>query len=261
MPDRPYQARTIERIRDAIRKGSRRICVVLPTGAGKGYIAARMMQLAAEKENQNTFLAASRELIFQLGAQLEKLGVPSYTVMSGVDNEYQDAQEHNEAKLCNVIAKDTLIARAFNSSRMQIPPSELIQIDEAHQSISNTYGRIIEHHAGKILIGWTATPCRSDGKSLNKYFDILVQGATYSELREAGFLVPVRVISPRLKPDLIGVKTGKISGDYNQRELARRMDRESMVGDVVKEWRKNNKDGLSTVGFFCSVAHSIHARN
>jgi superfamily II DNA or RNA helicase len=36
--DRPYQSRTFDAIRNAIRGGKRRILVVLPTGAGKGYM-------------------------------------------------------------------------------------------------------------------------------------------------------------------------------------------------------------------------------
>lgn len=261
MADREYQTRTVQRIRDAIRQKNKRILVVLPTGAGKGYIASRLMEMCAMKGNDSSFLAASRELIFQLGSQLDRLGIPYHTTMAGVENEYESSDEHSAATQCNLIAKDTLIARAFKTDKIEVPASDMVQIDEAHQSISETYGRIIEYHLGKIIIGWTATPVRTDGRSLAKYYDVLIQGATYKELQDLGFLVPVRIISPNLKPDLDGLKVGKASGDYGQRELAKRMDKEEMVGDIVKEWKRNNGGGLQTIGFFCSVKHSIHARD
>lgn len=257
MVDRPYQARTITAIRQAIGSGKRRILVVMPTGAGKGYQAARVMEQCAAKGNPNIFFAAQRELITQVGKQLQRLDIPYRTVMSGVSDEYGCFEDAAAAGLCSIVAKDTLWARAVRSNKMELPEGRVIQIDEAHQSLSKTYQALAERYKNEILIGWTATPCRTDGRSLGDFYDHLIQGATYAELQALGNLVPLKVIAPE-RPDLKGLKISK--GDYAQGSLEQRMNRDEMVGNIIEEWRKNSH-GRQTVAFLSGIQHSIHVRN
>jgi DNA repair protein RadD len=257
MANRPYQARTIQAIRDRVAHGFKRILVVLPTGGGKGYMAASVMGSCAAKQNDNIFFAAQRELIFQLGKQLDGIGIPYNTVMSGVVNEYASGEEHAAAFHCSLVAKDTLWARAFRSQKMELPPAKVVQIDEAHGSLSKTYRAIADRYSDSILIGWTATPCRTDGRSLGEFYDTMIQGATYSELQAGKFLVPVKVVGPD-RPDLKGLKVSK--GDYAKGALEQRMNRDEMVGSIVNEWKKNSQDRY-TVLFAAGIQHSIHCRN
>ena len=257
MADRPYQTKLFTDVRRAIVQGNRRILVVLPTGGGKGYLAARMLEMAAAKGSDSIFFAAQRELIFQLGKQLEKLNVPSQTIMAGVDNEYESGDHFVSASMVRLIAKDTLWSRGFKRKKIEIPPAKIVHYDEAHGSLAKTTQVMLEHFGESIIIGWTATPCRSDNKPLGSFYDCMVKGATYKELQDDGFLVPCRVIAPD-RPDLKGLSSSR--GDYAKAALEKRMNRDEMVGNIIEEWKIHSK-GRSTVCFAAGVAHSIHIRD
>jgi len=255
--DRPYQTRLFQDIRTAIGAGHKRILVVLPTGAGKGRCTARIMQMTSDKGNDSIFFAAQRELIRQIDKHLAGFGVPSQMVMAGVKNEYRSQSEFDEARLNTLIAKDTLWARAFRSKKMQLPTAKIVHIDECHQSLSKTYSAIQDAYSNSIIIGWTATPCRSDNKPLGALFTHMIQGASYAELQAGGWLVPVRAIAPD-RPDLKGCKASR--GDYQKADLEKRMNRDEMVGNIIAEWRKHSQ-GRSTVAFAAGIQHSVHIRN
>jgi superfamily II DNA or RNA helicase len=242
-------------IRRAVQQGHRRILVVLPTGGGKSVVAASLMQLTAAKGNESIFFASQRELITQIGNQLKKIDVPSRTIMAGVDE--HDGFEDRVDVLCSLVARDTLWQRAFKRDKMELPTADVMQIDECHQVGCPTYVSIMEAYEKSIIIGWTATPCRSDNRPLGLWFDTMVQGATYKELQDGGYLVPVKVIAPD-RPDLQGCKVSR--GDYAKGDLQKRMNRDEMVGNIVKEWLKHGQ-GRSTVLFAAGVDHSIHCRD
>jgi superfamily II DNA or RNA helicase len=159
--------------------------------------------------------------------------------------------------LAQVVAKDTLWARAFRRRKMAPPPASIIVIDEAHKSMARTWQAVAEHYKDSVVVGVTATPCRQDGKGLGAFYTHLVQLATYQELQEQGFLVPCRVWVPD-RPDLKGLKVS--NGDYQKGDLQKRMDQGKLVGNIVREWRRRG-DGRVTIAFASGVNHSIHIRN
>jgi len=73
----------------------------------------------------------------------------------------------------------------------------------------------------------------------------------------AGFLVPTKVYAPS-RPDLAGVRVEK--GDYVESQLAQRMDRAQLVGDIVSHWHRL-AERRRTVVFASGVAHSVHLRD
>jgi DNA repair protein RadD len=70
-------------------------------------------------------------------------------------------------------------------------------------------------------------------------------------------LVGTRVYAP-VNPDLKGVETRV--GDYVEAQLAERMDRANLVGDIVTHWHKYG-ERRRTVAFAVNVAHSLHIRD
>jgi superfamily II DNA or RNA helicase len=107
------------------------------------------------------------------------------------------------------------------------------------------------------VLGLTATPCRGDGRGLGGIFEAMIECPQVAELIERGYLVKTRVYAP-VNPDLRGVETRK--GDYVEGQLADRMDRDKLVGDIVTHWHKFGEQ-RRTVAFACSVGHSIHIRD
>ena len=103
----------------------------------------------------------------------------------------------------------------------------------------------------------TATPCRRDGRGLGSLFDCLVETPQIPELIKLGYLVGTKVYAPST-PDLKGVRTQ--AGDYVESQLAERMDKVKLVGDIVTHWHRL-ADGRKTVVFASSVGHSVHIRD
>jgi DNA repair protein RadD len=140
---------------------------------------------------------------------------------------------------------------------MDLPPAELIIVDEAHHAPSRTYRRLLEAYPEAVVIGITATPTRSDGRGLGDIFEILIECPPVVELIAGGFLVGTKVFAPTT-PNLEGVRVER--GDYVERELASRMDQAELVGDIVSHWHRL-AERRRTVVFASSVGHSVHLRD
>src|SRR6185503_15702998 len=98
---------------------------------------------------------------------------------------------------------------------------------------------------------------RGDGRGLGTLFEKMVEAPQVQELVDLGYLVKTRHYAPST-PDLRGVKT--VAGDYVQDQLAARMDRPKLVGDIVTQWHRHG-EGRRTVAFASSVGHSVHIRD
>jgi len=245
MKARPYQDEAIRLIRKSLSTGHKRPVLQLPTGAGKTHVTSLILQMAIEKGSRVLFLAPRRELIFQASRAFSAMKIFNGIIMSGVKPTPANVQ---------VESKDTLNVRAIQNDYMDMPEADLIIIDEAHLSITETYKKIIEHYHGKVIIGLTATPARSDGRGLGEVYDDLISPTTISELTELGYLCPVKYFAPD-NPDLSGLKVQ--GGDYVKSELGGVMDKVELVGSIVSNW-KRLAYGKSTVVFCSTMAHGRH---
>lgn len=84
---RPYQERAIERLRQHIGAGVRRLLLVAPTGAGKTTIAGQVIVSAIARGKRLLFVAHRRELISQAYRRVIEMGVPeeSVGIIMGLD--------------------------------------------------------------------------------------------------------------------------------------------------------------------------------
>lgn len=238
---RGYQSRAIDSARTKLAASIRRIILNAPTGAGKTVIATGIIHLALARGKRILFVAHRRELIDQCCEKLEAGGITDYgVIMAGSKRIRPDAP-------VQVASIQTLVRR-------QLPPADLIIIDEAHRAVSRSYLNVTANYPRAAVIGLSATPERLDGKGLDQLFDDMVVVETVPNLIEQGFLVrPVGYEGPR--PDLSGVRTRR--GDYDESELAEAMDRPKLVGDIVRNW-KRLASGRKTVAFAASVEHARH---
>jgi superfamily II DNA or RNA helicase len=246
---RPYQEKIIADCRAAIAAGQRRLCVVSPTGSGKTVVASLIIAGAAAKGRRALFLAHRRELIRQTSAKLYDAGVDHGVLLPGYPQRLGEPVQ--------VASVATLHARAIRSAGIELPPADVIYIDECHHVAAKTYQQIIEAYPSAVIIGLTATPTRRDGRGLGKTFDDLILGPSVQELIDQKYLVPTRVFAPS-EPDLAGVRVAR--GDYVEADLAERVDKPELVGDVVGHWHKLAEQ-RPTVIFAASVGHSVHLRD
>ncbi len=246
---RPYQRDVIADIEREIAAGKRRIIAVAPTGAGKTVVAASIINDAVAKGQRVLVLAHTREIIRQTSLKLS-----AYDVEHGIIQAGLVADPNRSVQIASIA---TLWSRAMRRNIMPLPPADVLIIDECHHCPANTYRKLIDEYPNATLIGLTATPCRGDGRGLGGIFNVIVECPQVAELIEQKHLVRTRVFAP-VNPDLKGVETRV--GDYVESQLADRMDRANLVGDIVSHWHKHG-ERRKTVAFAVNVAHSLHIRD
>ena len=245
---RPYQSDVITEINDAVAAGKRRIILTAPTGSGKTVIAADIIDTGTRAGKRILVLAHRREIIQQTAAKLAQHKIYPGIVMAEVKSRPRE--------LVQLASIQTLWIRA-KQKKISLPPADWIIVDECHHAPAMTYTAVINSYPEAVLLGLTATPCRGDGRGLGGIFETMVECPQVPELIELGYLVKTRTYAP-INPDLRGVQT-KL-GDYVETQLAERMDRAKLVGDIVTHWHKYG-ERRRTVCFAVGVAHSVHIRN
>lgn len=245
---RTYQQRGLDDLRHACRNGHKRILLCAPTGSGKTVIASHLIELSVAKGFQCLFMAHARELIHQCCEKLTENDITHGVIMAG------EQSRSDYFAPVQVVSKDTLYSRVIRREVMQAPEAHLLILDECHRSVSPTWLKLIEAYPNAIIIGLSATPCRSDGKGLGDIYTHMVTVSSYKELIAEGALVKTRVFAP-YRPDLRGVKI--TAGDYNQKQLEGVMDKRVLVGNIYETWRANASD-RQTVIFATGIAHSLH---
>jgi superfamily II DNA or RNA helicase len=246
---RDYQIDAIERCRREVGRGRRRIILVAPTGSGKTVIASAIVAGAAEKGKRGLFLAHRRELVTQASRKLFDAGIDAGIVLPGFTPRPE--------QLIQVASIQSLTARAIRSATMDLPDADLIVVDEAHHARAETYRAILKQYPDAVVLGLSATPARADGRGLGATFDCIVECPSVGALTGAGHLVRARVFAPPA-PDLSGVKIR--AGDYVEAQLAERMDKPTLIGDVVTHWLRH-AERRRTVVFATSISHSVHIRD
>jgi DNA repair protein RadD len=245
---RPYQTEIAAEFERHLERGDRSILLVAPTGSGKTVIASAII---AGCTRRVLVVAHRREIVNQTSDKLTARGVPHGIIQAG------DEKKLRPMAAVQVASIQTLHARAIRSSTMLMPLADLLIIDEAHHACAMTYAKVIEAYPDAIVLGLTATPCRGDGRGLGGIFKIMIECPQVPDLIEQGHLVKARVYAP-VDPDLRGVRTQ--AGDYVESQLAERMDKDQLVGDIVTHWFKYG-ESRKTVAFACSVGHSVHIRD
>jgi DNA repair protein RadD len=242
---RPYQIEIAAEFERHAERGERSILLVAPTGAGKTVITSAII---AGVPRRVLAVAHRREIVNQTSDKLTARGVFHGIIQAGDETKLRPMASVQVASI------QTLHARAIRSSTMLMPLADLVIIDEAHHACAMTYRKVLEVYPNAIVLGLTATPCRGDGRGLGGIFKTMIECPQVPDLIEQGHLVKSRVYAP-VDPDLRGVRIEK--GDYVESQLAERMDRDELVGDIVTHWFKYGEH-RKTVAFACSVGHSVH---
>jgi len=248
---RNYQIESIEKIRDSIRKGNRNVILQAACGSGKTIIAAEVVRLALEKGSKVIFLQNRRDLVHQTFQKFEEYGIGDQCsiIMAG--------EESMLSKPVQVVSIQTY-ARRIKLGGDWDCDADLVIFDECHSSVAKTYKEIIDAYSERAMIlGLTATPCRSDGRGLGIIYDDIVSCIGIDELIKLEYLVPMIHYGPAA-PDLAQIKI--TAGDYNKKELGHVMDTPKLVGDIYDNWMEIGED-RQTIIFAVNVKHSKHIRD
>jgi len=249
--ERFYQTRGIRRIAEAFeRDHDRKALVVMATGAGKTRTVIALCELlmrcnwvkrvlfladrvALVNQAVNAFKrhlpdASPVNLVTEKDAE-GRVFVSTYPTMMGLIDETRDGE------------------RRFGPGHF-----DLVIIDEAHRSVFQKYGAILDYF-DSLLVGLTATPKDEVDRNTYSLFDLEngVPTDAYS-LEEAvrdGFLVPPKAVSVPLKFQREGITYNELSEDEKDQWDALEWDEEGGVPDrieaaAVNKWlfNKNTVD-------------------
>lgn len=228
--------------------GCRRILITSPTGMGKSRLAfINIGARWAASGKRVVILTNRRVLTSQTGKALSTADADYGVVAAGYDLETR--------KNLTVCSIQTLFSRVAKMEAMELPPADLVIVDEAHGNKAGVANYIMTEYLerGAIILGITATPV-----GLAKNYDHLIVAGTNSSGRACGALVPCDVFAPD-EPDMKGVK--KVRGEYVQGSMAERVMETIVFADVFKHWRRLNPMGKPTILFAPGVKESLWFRD
>ena len=207
------------------KKDVKSLLIQMPTGSGKTRLFCSVVKDIHNKsieritdinaEDRRAFkvllVAHTEELIQQIKANLSNHGLASGVIKSG-----QPYEKQYQIQVASILTlKKDLERNIEDRTYKQLP--DLIIIDEAHHSNAPSYQRLSQFTDAYIL-GFTATPCRTNGDGLNMFSDIVL-GPSIRELIKNKHLVRPRYFSPEMTFNLENVQVN--AGDYVDTELAK----------------------------------------
>lgn len=235
---RPYQIDCINQIREAIKNGHKRVVLQAATGLGKSRIFSEIVKSSVKKGNKVWILAHRLKLITQASSYMHDINFsivnPIYLLKRNADVQIGTIQS----------------IRRF----LKLPAPNLICIDEAHRACSPQYKRIINEYPNAIILGFTATPERTDGRGLGEIFTHMVKAPSIQWAQENGYLCNYELyeIPSEFDAKKIRDEMGKIDEEYQENEINRSL----IVGDAVRQYR-NICENVPALAFCCSVKASI----
>ena len=248
---RPYQLNAEHETRLALAGGLKRVCMYLPTGAGKTLTATSIITKAVAKGRKVVFLANRKQLVQQTSAVLHRYGIAH-----GILQAENTTRIHEQVLVASI---DTVHVRGL--------PDDvgLLIIDECHGAAGSVkYRKLLAKYNALPVVGLTATPfaagmARHYDELAGPLFEHLVVGATIKELIEDGYLVDLDIYAPS-EPDLKRVRSIKGTDglfDYNRADIEDAADKPELIGDILTHWHKLAR-GKQTVVFATGIAHSKH---
>ena len=236
---RPYQTQLITDIRLQYQLGHRSVLAVLPTGGGKTVCFSHIAQAAARKGNRVCILVHRAELLDQASRALTAMGVTHGRIQANRSIDLSHAVQ---------VASVQTLARRLH----KLPPEffNLLVVDEAHHTNSNTWSTVLQHFHKAHVLGVTATPCRGDGRGLGDHYQAMAQGPSAQWLTDNGYLAAARVLAP---PGFDATGLRKKMGDFDTKQAEERVT--TITGDAVSHY-KRHLPGQTAIAFCCSVAHA-----
>lgn len=197
---RPYQVEALDRIAAS---SARRQLAVMATGTGKTLLAAELIR---RRQGRSVFLVDQDELVGQTVRALLRHGLEGVGVVQAARN--QLGHRH-------VVATVQSLSQPRRLAHYDRTGLRTLIVDEAHRSRAARCERVILTLDAPLTVGLTATPERSDGKSIGRLFDLTFSYPITQALRD-GYLVAPRGV--RVGTDAV-LDDALVGDDFDEARL------------------------------------------
>lgn len=265
MPLRDYQIEALGAIKSAWQDGVCRQLVVAPTGVGKTEIFAHIPEyIGLGKGEQLMLLVHRNELVDQAAKRFQKYN-PNLKVSIERAHMVADADADIVVASVATIGKyDSTHPEGYSRRLLGFSPDRIkyLVIDEIHHAPGNaSYLNVIryfglaktQHPAGRLLLGFTATPSRGDNIGLDAVLDKIVFTRDIREMITAGWLVPITAFRVETFLSLDDVKVSH--GDFQTKSLEETIDTPERNQLIVDKYRELG-GGKQGIAFTVDVKHS-----
>ena len=254
---RGYQQIAVNAVYDYMRKSDLNPCVVLPTGAGKSIVIAKIVTDAVTLwQGRCLILAHVKELLEQNAAKIAAL-CPEIDI--GIFSAGLNSRDTKERVIIAGI-------QSVYDKAAQLGSFDLVLIDEAHLIPPDGDGmyRSFLDDMKKInpnirLIGMTATPYRLKGGLICRKENLLNEVCCEIGVRElivAGYLSKLRSKNGKYKADLDNLHIR--GGEFVAEDVEKAMDNEHLVTASCREIAELCKDRKKVLIFASSIDHCRH---
>lgn len=220
-------------MQEAYRAGKRAILCVIPTGGGKSYLFSRIANGAVSKGFRWLVFVHRDELLEQTVDGFRELGLSPGVICAGYPR---------TSSYLQVVSVQTALSRGV------LPEADGVVFDEAHHfcGAEKWSGIPLHYKAQKALIlGFTATPERSDGAALGNVFDHMIVVCQPLDLIKLGVLVHARVIHPNRLSKTLAMHPLEFHSRYGR-------DRRFIVFAASVKHAKALAHEFSAAGFPCA---------
>jgi DNA repair protein RadD len=240
----PDQHKFVSDIRAALRN-HRRVLAYGPTAFGKTTCFSYMVSRARERGHIIGLGVHREELLEQVSDTLRAFDVPHS--MISADHTYLPNQR------VYVVSVPTFARRI---GKVALPKFSLFIQDEAHHLVGgNQWGKVTDYSPDAIVIGFSGSPIRLDGRGMGEKFDVMVQGPSVAELIAMGRLSAYKPYLPLLvDSSALHLRAGEYKTDENEAM----MDKPVIYGDAIAHYQRI-ADWKRCVVFTVSVATAHHA--
>lgn len=226
---RQYQKEAIDSINRDLASGHKRVIAALATGAGKTVIAGELAK--RQLPGRVLFLADAQALVHQAADKFQQF----CGVCPGIEMGQSTALQND---VVVVATTQSLSNRLDKYSRDWF---DLIIVDECHR---NTIGAqalsVLNHFEPANVVGLSATPSRSDKRSLSEFYEKISCDIDLFRLIDEGFLSPIKIKTVPCNVDLSKVST--LAGDYSQSDLGHAIDPHIFrLAEILKENASDRK--------------------
>ncbi len=234
--ERPYMTQAIRRVGEAFEEDNeRKALLAMATGSGKTrtIIALADLLMCCNWVERVLFLADRVALVNQAVNAFKAFLSDAAPV-----NLMTEKNVEGRVFVSTYPTMMGLIDEAKNGERrFGVGHFDLVVIDEAHRSVFQKYGAILDYF-DSLLIGLTAAPRDEVDRNTYRLFDLENGVPTFAySLEEAvrdGYLVPPKAVSVPLKFQREGIRYAELSEEDKDQWVALEWDDDGNVPDHVE---------------------------